>query len=82
MELPYSTELSPVYAVLTTSINNEKRILIIRFFYPCSHCTSTVTSSSNGLSSDLTTLHKRQINFVPIALAMAASRNNKIYIQV
>lgn len=75
MELPYSTELFPV---LTTSINNEKKILIITFFYPCSHCTNTATSGSNGLSSDLTTLHKRQINFVPIALAMAASRNNKI----
>lgn len=33
MELPYSTELFPVYAALTTSINNEKTILIITFFF-------------------------------------------------
>lgn len=33
MELPYSTELSPVYAVLTTSINNEKTLLL-GFFTP------------------------------------------------
>lgn len=77
MELPYSTELFPVYAVLTTSINNEKRILVITFL-PLLTLHQYSHYGSNGLPSDLTTLYKRQINFVPIALAMAASRNNKI----
>lgn len=79
MELPYSTELFPVYAVLTISINNEKSILIITYLFPFwSHGTNTVTTEWNGLSSDLTTVHKRSINFVPIVVVMVASGKNKI----
>lgn len=72
MELPYSTELFPVYAVLTASINNEKRILIITFF------TLAHIAPMQSLVAQMDWLHKRQINFVPIALAMADSRDNKI----